>query len=561
MRGETGFWKHKYLTNCEHGPKRTTMIAAWSIDYETFGKQAQSYVQKLGLLVIILGLLILVIDHVEFILRAWPLRKMYHASTETNLLKRFRKTPTSREQDEMFRIGYDTCSKRGKAFVARAELNNWRIMLPPGSIKEWCNLSQGHLSFQEYNDKTAYIDIHTKISPQHAEAVHLCNKEANLNCLHQFFVKETDELLPISLGKPKSGDWAPFKPAESCSDLFLRLAISWVMGPRFARDEHFVQTVATLSDGIEELFDYFAKWPRFLLRLLWRLSPVCRNHQSKMKLLKQKLVPEIKHQLTMIQAGKDCGKDASLLTELLKLSIRDGIIHEGQCSASKERRIENFCMQAVFYVYEFWGGTFIIVYLMLARVMADPEYRDALREEISTAFASVGEWQSDFLGRTPKLESFVRETLRLHIPVMASASRRVIKPVYLKSLDMTLEKGMSVALPTRYIQTDPEFYSDPNTFDPYRFYDPISNTATPRATTVSNHFLAFSIGSNVCPGRFLAVRTAKMVFAKFLMNYDMKFADENQGFPESAVGETGFIIPDLTLCGHVRAHLASSSEI
>ncbi len=107
-----------------------------------------------------------------------------------------------------------------------------------------------------------------------------------------------------------------------------------------------------------------------------------------------------------------------------------------------------------------------------------------------------------------------------------------------------LQPGMLITTPSWLIHTDSENYPGATTFDGLRFYDPATNTSTPRATTVSSKFLAFGYGSQVCPGRFLGVKIAQILFAKMLLEYEMDFVEASKTKPENLI-LPGQIMPNL----------------
>jgi cytochrome P450 len=86
-----------------------------------------------------------------------------------------------------------------------------------------------------------------------------------------------------------------------------------------------------------------------------------------------------------------------------------------------------------------------------------------------------------------------------------------------------------------FIQMDEAHYPRAHEFDPWRFYDKKTNTATTKSTTATNTFLAFGYGSQSCPGRFLGVRLTQIVFAKMLMRYEFGWEDGQKGRPENVV--------------------------
>lgn len=109
-----------------------------------------------------------------------------------------------------------------------------------------------------------------------------------------------------------------------------------------------------------------------------------------------------------------------------------------------------------------------------------------------------------------------------YLSLIVTGIRHILKPVHLSSLGITLKPGMSVALPTRYIQLDTDNYPNASTFDGYRFYDESSNTCTlTEGFKPSNTFLPFGTGISLCPARVLSFRLCQIIFSKVLLGYDL----------------------------------------
>ncbi|KAJ5669377.1 cytochrome P450 monooxygenase [Penicillium macrosclerotiorum] len=195
---------------------------------------------------------------------------------------------------------------------------------------------------------------------------------------------------------------------------------------------------------------------------------------------------------------------------------------------------------------------------MLTRVADNPGYQQILRDEIETSFKLTGSWKVGFLAHTPRLESFTREIFRLYSSELYTTRREVLKPVYIKSLGITLQPGTWLGTPCRAVHLDDEFYQDAATFDPERFYDPISNKVTMKATTTSNIYLPFGSGSALCPGRFIGVQTLQFILAYFIMNYELRSPKEGQKDLKNEKIEAGQLTVNTDVKIHIRKRALQS---
>ena len=109
---------------------------------------------------------------------------------------------------------------------------------------------------------------------------------------------------------------------------------------------------------------------------------------------------------------------------------------------TEKNDIESLFMKTLFHIYEVWGPITPLLSAMFVRCMANPEYVDALREEVSGSLESHGGWSSNFLAHTPKLESFMRESLRLYAPISGNQIHSIARQAFTNHL--TSERIASV---------------------------------------------------------------------------------------------------------------------
>lgn len=89
-----------------------------------------------------------------------------------------------------------------------------------------------------------------------------------------------------------------------------------------------------------------------------------------------------------------------------------------------------------------------------------------------------------------------------------------------------LPQGARIIFPELAIHMDPANYANPHNFDGFRFVKHDGKRGPQRAisaSTVDSTFLQFGYGPHACPGRFYAVRKAKLVLGRLLQRYDFKW--------------------------------------
>lgn len=102
--------------------------------------------------------------------------------------------------------------------------------------------------------------------------------------------------------------------------------------------------------------------------------------------------------------------------------------------------------------------------------------------------------------------------------------------------DYTFHDGLQIPAGTEIhshshaIATDPDVHASPMTFDLQRFLKlRQQNPSAGRRYqfgTVTAESLAFGIGTQACPGRFVAANMMKLMFVKLLIGWEVKWGNE-----------------------------------
>ncbi|KAI1423459.1 cytochrome P450 [Xylaria sp. FL1777] len=156
---------------------------------------------------------------------------------------------------------------------------------------------------------------------------------------------------------------------------------------------------------------------------------------------------------------------------------------------------------------------------------AMPYYIEHLRQEISEVTSKHG-WSLLAINDFKLLDSFVKESQRVNHPGLLSFNRKVLKTLYLSD-GRRLPAGTFISMPTEAVAHDPVMYSNPDTFDGYRYYhrrqDSTSGSQQHQFSSIGSNNLAFGYGKSACPGRFFASAQIKMIIATIIMSYDISF--------------------------------------
>ncbi|KIL65509.1 hypothetical protein M378DRAFT_76984, partial [Amanita muscaria Koide BX008] len=155
-----------------------------------------------------------------------------------------------------------------------------------------------------------------------------------------------------------------------------------------------------------------------------------------------------------------------------------------------------------------------------------PEYVKPLRDEIEAVIKEEG-WSKDSIRKLRKVDSFIKESLRLSNFALVTMSRKALRD-FTFSDGTTIPAGSTMAVPFNGVNTDPNDYSDPSVFDGFRFEKlrgQDGESMKHQITSLGVDYILFGNGRHACPGRFFVANELKVMLAHVVMNYDVKMAD------------------------------------
>ncbi|XP_066599290.1 uncharacterized protein [Prorops nasuta] len=138
-----------------------------------------------------------------------------------------------------------------------------------------------------------------------------------------------------------------------------------------------------------------------------------------------------------------------------------------------------------------------------------------IRDEIHNALAETdGHVTYDMINKLPYMEMAIAETLRKY-PPLPFLDRVVSADYKVPGSDLVLEKGRVVNLPMLGFHYDPEYYPDPEKYDPERFTE--ENKKSRPAFT----YFPFGEGPHMCIGMRLGIIQTKLALLQILNKWEV----------------------------------------
>jgi sterol 14-demethylase len=158
----------------------------------------------------------------------------------------------------------------------------------------------------------------------------------------------------------------------------------------------------------------------------------------------------------------------------------------------------------------------------LIELMRHPETMKAVVAELDDLYDDGSEVSFQALRSIPVLEAALKETLRLHPPLV------ILMRVVQEEIELaghTIPPGTVVAASPRVSNRIAEDFPEPDTFDPGRYLDPRQEDLQNRWT-----WIPFGAGKHRCVGNAFAMMQLKAIFSVILRDYEFEMAQPSETY-------------------------------
>lgn len=148
-----------------------------------------------------------------------------------------------------------------------------------------------------------------------------------------------------------------------------------------------------------------------------------------------------------------------------------------------------------------------------------PDVQEKLFQEIQSFEKNDQKFSYDDLNQLKYLDAVIKETLR-YLPLVPRIERRSNKNCYLGSL--YIPKDTVVVIPIYALNHDPQYFENPEKFDPERFLEGFEEKKR------NNIYIPFAIGPRACIGMRFAQLELKTCLVRVLSRFKFEVSLETQ---------------------------------
>eukprot|EP00731_Ephydatia_muelleri_P028733 Em0020g377a len=205
----------------------------------------------------------------------------------------------------------------------------------------------------------------------------------------------------------------------------------------------------------------------------------------------------IEKRIKAVTSGEEVPND--ILTQILQISIANKTV-------DMETLVDDF---VTLYIagQETTANTLSFAIILIQQ---HPEVLDSLLSEIADVIGDRKEVTGDDLDKLKYTEQVIQEVLRMYPPVSTMTKESPKGGVTLCSY--YVPAGTLMSFVTSLMCRNPEYFNDPDTFDPSRF-DAGKSRPGPFI------YFPFSVGHRSCIGRHFAMIEAKVILARLLQTF------------------------------------------
>ncbi|KAI1289087.1 cytochrome P450 [Xylaria venustula] len=309
---------------------------------------------------------------------------------------------------------------------------------------------------------------------------------------------------------PPCDDWTEVEIMPRMSRVITRATSRMAGGKALAHEPEWITAAIsyalTAFNGSQKIKGL--PWPVRRLFAPW-LSEIRKDIPWCFDVAKRVAVPILKHR-------EETGEEATDFLQFLK-----------EVTKGPEQENEFVSHLLLMMAFASTHSSVLTIGALIYDLCAYPELVDIMREEYESIVDKDGNIPKGGFTKLVKMDSIMKESQRIS-PITVLTFERIFTEDKTLKDGFTIPAGSQIGVPNFQIGMDPNFYEEPEKFDPLRFEklrnDPDRASKTQFVSTNAQS-MSFGYGRHACPGRNFMDQEFKAFLVKLLTNYDLKFKD------------------------------------
>ncbi|KAI1127403.1 cytochrome P450 [Nemania abortiva] len=421
------------------------------------------------------------------------------------------------EMQSLMDRGYNQYLKQGLPFSIRNPTDPKRpfVILPMKYLEEVRTAPESLLSFPLFLEKANLLKEIGGPS-MNSRVTHMAR--VDMNRALGSLVPPMYEACVAAMQKvlPPCPEWTAITPYESILQIFSRTTARMLVGPELCQSDEWITvalgyTSACLGAMSIVREKYSPSWRWLAKYTSPEVKKAVKLHQQASRILKPYLEARLQQEAETEPSQGDA------IQWLVTVYEKSGI------KLTPDQLAYDELLLTVASIH----SSSATALATLMDLIAHPESLAEIRDEIARVNAKHGTWTRNALGDLRILDSFMKESMRLHSVAQLTMQRYAASPVTFKD-GLCIPAGTQISCANHQVNLDPDLHPQAEQFDPKRALRQREQIDPNKFhfASVSDDAINFGSGFHACPGRFLAQEALKMMFIHLLMNYELKFADD-----------------------------------
>lgn len=295
------------------------------------------------------------------------------------------------------------------------------------------------------------------------------------------------------------GDQGEIDLLDFTKELTIYTSSHCLLGPEFRHElnKEFAEIYHDLEQGIQPIAYVFPNLP---LPVFWKRDRARKRLQS--------LVTEI-----MVRRSMSRSDSPNVFQTLIDSNYEDG-------TKLTPHEITGMLIATIFAGHHTSSGTTAWVLIELLR---NPDWMKKVVQELDDLFRDNPNVTFESLRKVPRLESVLKEVLRLHPPLII-LMRKVLQDF--KVGELTIPAGKFVCAAPAITHRIASLFPDPERFDPERYSEERQEDKNLYA------WQAFGGGRHKCSGNAFALFQIKAIFCILLRRYEFELVESPESYQD-----------------------------